>query len=385
MPPPPLSAYYTVTFTCNLCKRIFPSESAIRNHFRSAYCLQRHRAQGYDAVVLEEEEPATPLDEQQPTGEEGNNHDAEVQNDASQQGSPGGEDPFHDDPFDDMDDTSVAQERSTGMLVRALLVSGQNKGPLPAHGQRTLLDLIHDPTFNPQDLLVRTPNDVKQYIKILVEEDDCLLRNLDLKLQPGDPKHWKKKSLAIYGTNALDACINMVSSMEAEKWMTWECEGPEEEFTGPLGANRARHRERALRDKYGDDVFYVPVSFFSDKTHLNIRGTHKSHPGFLKLCGWKQPFCYTRRAARLIVLLPDLPATAWDPASPQGRMFPSSNAWQEYLKMRKQDLHHAALDKVLQPLKDHSRYIKQDPFQAITKFSPIQIVRLSCFHFTLRH
>lgn len=259
------------------------------------------------------------------------------------------------------EDTAVATEKVTGLVVQALLTAGVNKGPLPAHGQQTMLDLIHNPLVQSDKVLVKTSEDVKKFIKILVDSDDCLLEHIALDLEEGDPQEWKDKGATSYGTNALDACVNMVKSAEAASWMVWECGGPEEGITCPMTGDRARRREQALRAKaekegWEEDFFYVPVTFFSDKTHLNVRGTHKSHPGFLKLCGWKQPFCFTRRAARLIVFLPDPPSVPWDRTSEQGSRFSSASAWKDYLKMRKQDLHHAALESVLQSLKEHSRY-----------------------------
>jgi hypothetical protein len=261
----------------------------------------------------------------------------------------------------DAEETAVATDKVTGMVVRALLTSGLNKGPLPAHGQQTVLDLIHNPMLDPEKLLVKTPEDVKKFIKILVDSDDCLLDHMDIELQDDDPLEWRDMGAHVYGTNALEACLDMVKSKEAASCMVWECGGPEDGITGPLTGDRAKRRQQALKERamdegWGEDVYYVPVTFFSDKTHLNVRGTHKSHPGFLKLCGWKPPFCSTRRAARLIVLLPDPPSIPWDRNSEQGSKFSSATAWKDYLKMRKQDLHHAALESVLLPLKTHSRY-----------------------------
>lgn len=261
---------------------------------------------------------------------------------------------------EDVEEEAAASNKVTGMVVHALLTAGQNKGPLPERGQQKILNLIHSPEFDPSKVLVKRAMEVKKYIKILVDDDDCVLQELGLDLQEGDPKEWKAKDVAMYGTHALDACVHMVKSTEVCKWMTWEWQGPEGEYSCPLSGERARRRAQQLKAKWeealGEKVFYVPVTFFSDKTHLNVKGTHKSHPGFLKLCGWKLPFAYTRRAARLIVLLPDLPSIAWDSSSDEGSKFKSATAWKAYIKMRKQDLHHAALAAVLTTLKEHSRY-----------------------------
>jgi hypothetical protein len=259
------------------------------------------------------------------------------------------------------EEMAVVADQVTGQVVRALLTAGLNKGPLPAHGQQTILDLIHNSAIQSDQVLVKTPEDVRKFIKILVDSDDCLLEHIALEFQEDDPQVWKDKGGSTYGTNALDACVDMVRSVEAASWMVWECGGPEEGITCPITGDRARRREQALRAKaenegWEGDFFYVPVTFFSDKTHLNVRGTHKTHPGFLRLCGWKQPFCYTRRAARLIVMLPDPPSISWDRTTEPGSKFSSATAWKDFLKMRKQDLHHTALESVLHPLKEHSRY-----------------------------
>jgi hypothetical protein len=260
--------------------------------------------------------------------------------------------PMHEEDDEDV----VASARLTGMVVHTVLTAGQHKGPLPRHGQQKVLDLIHSPQFDPSKVLVKRAADVKKFIKVMVDDDDCMLTDLGIDLQEGDPPEWKSKVAALFGTNALDACVHMLHSKEVSEWMEWEVQGPHEGIGSPLTGERAWRRARIVKDKWGEDVHYVPLTFFSDKTHLNLKGTHKCHPGFLKLCGWKLPFSYTRRAARLVVLMPDPPLVAWDRHSEQGSKFKSASAWKDFIKMRKQDLHHAALNTVLQPLKEHSRY-----------------------------
>lgn len=352
---PPL---YTVTYTCILCHRVFTTERAIANHHkRNAVCIQRQVNMGYRRQS-EDDDWAFPDDEE------------DEDDDAEGAGQPPPPPPAPDPAmvdltahFEDADaeDKAVETDKVTGLVVRALLTAGVNKGPLPAHGQQTVLDLIHNPLLDREKVLVKNPEDVRKFIKILVDSDDCLLEHLDIELQADDPLEWKDIGAHVYGTNALEACLDMVKSEEAASLMEWECGGLEDGITSPVTGDRARRRQQALKEKaleegWGEDVHYVPVTFFSDKTHLNVRGTHKSHPGFLKLCGWKQPFCSTRRAARLIVLLPDPPSIPWDRTTEQGSKFASATAWKDYLKMRKQDLHHAALESVLIPLKAHSRY-----------------------------
>lgn len=257
---------------------------------------------------------------------------------------------------EDDEEDAAASARLTGMVVHTVLTAGQNKGPLPRHGQQKVLDLIHSPQFDPTKVLVKCAADVKKFIKVMVDDDDCTLTDLGVDLQEGDPPQWKSKVAAFFGTNALEACVHMLESKEVGEWMEWEVQGPHEGISGPLTGERAWRRARMVKDKWGEDVHYVPLTFFSDKTHLNLKGTHKCHPGFLKLCGWKLPFSYTRRAARLVVLLPDPPLVAWDRNTEHGSKFTSATAWKDFIRMRKQDLHHAALNTVLQPLKEHSRY-----------------------------
>lgn len=348
--PPPL---FQTTYTCLLCLRDFNTESAIRNHLqRNKKCIRRQQVQGHGIVedVDEGDTFGTVADDPKDLS------DGEPPSTRSPPTAPS-PGPWNVADLDaDIDDDEARKEKATAKVLITLLTSGRNKGPLPAHGQEKVLDLIHDSNFNPQDVLVKTTVDVKKFIKILVDDDDCVLTHKVINLQAYDPEQWNAKQLAVYGTSALDACVNMVKSAEAAQWLTWECPDVQDKITGPLTAARARRREAAVRRQWGEDAFYVPVTFFSDKTHLNIRGTHKAHPGFLKLCGWRLPFFYSRRAARLIVLLPVLPIVAWDPSSDVGGMFNSASSWNDHVKMRRQSLHHAALDAVLKELKAHSRY-----------------------------
>jgi hypothetical protein len=265
----------------------------------------------------------------------------------------------NEDSEEEVEDEESPEDRVDRMIVTALLSAGAGKDALTDGGKKKILDLIHDPAFDVSVTSIRTIADVQRYLeKVWVESDRGWLQEVYIAPQQCDPEHWKSE-LSIYVADGLASAMDMVQSKEAVKHLMWEWRGPEGEYSGPLSGTRALARRQMVKNAFGEHVIYVPLAWFSDKTHLDVKGRHHCHPGFLKLAGWDDKMQYDRRGSRIVVLLPSLPNVPYHGAEgTPGSAFKSKTAWGNYLKMRRFDIHQQAIAIALGPLQEAShRYI----------------------------
>lgn len=177
---------------------------------------------------------------------------------------------------------------------------------------------------------------------------------MEVPRQECDPVEWEK-NLSVYIGDGLAAAIDMVRSKEASRHLIWEWDQPEGEILGPLSGARARARRQMVKSTFGDHVIYMPLVWFSDKTHLDVKGRHQCHPGFIKLAGWKDTMYFDRRASRMVALLPTLPPIPFRKVSGAAAAnFGSKTAWAAYLKMRRFDIHQQAIFLALEKLQEAS-------------------------------
>jgi hypothetical protein len=246
-------------------------------------------------------------------------------------------------------------ERMDWMLVTALSTAGLGGEALTNEGKKIILDLLRDPSFDFNQTTVRTATDVQNFFKrVQVASDKGWLERMLITLQPYDPKEWGRK-VRFYRGDALAAAIDMVKSKEASSGLIWEWEGEEGTIVGPLSGAKARRLKDQVKAEFGPDVIIVPLTWYSDKTHLDVKGRHKCHPGFLKLAGWKDKMFFDKRGARVVALLPILPDVPFNKRPTAAlTVFTNKTQWKNYCKMRRFDIHQQCIDAVLSTLRDAS-------------------------------
>jgi hypothetical protein len=344
-------------FPCPWCTTLFDREGAWLSHQRSnrqcaiAAALQgpqRRAGRRHTAAGDDDWPPDDPPDDpmQEGGGGGGGDDGGQDEEQPAQQ---------REDSEEEVEDFESPQERVDRMIVSALLSAGPFKEPLTDRGKMTILDLIHNPAFDVTVSTIRTVADVERYLKqVWVESDKGWLAPVDIAPQQCDPESWKK-DLSIYIADGLAAALDMVQSKEAGKHLTWEWRGAEGEYSGPLSGTRALARRQMVKTAFGAHVTYVPLAWFSDKTHLDVKGRHSCHPGFLKLAGWDDTMQFDRRGSRMVVLLPILPHVPYNNSTnTAASTFTSKTAWTGYLKMRRFDIHQQAIAMALAPLHEAS-------------------------------
>jgi hypothetical protein len=360
-------------YPCPWCHNIFDRESAWLTHLSTnracsiAAALsqgrggRRHTAAADDDWQPQDDPPPDPGND--PPDDPGNDPEEEDDGGAGEgdAGQHDEEQPLggNDDDDEELEDFETPQERVDRMIVSALLSAGHFHEPLTDRGKMTILDLIHDPAFDASVSTIRTVADVDRYLQQLwVDSDRGWLAPVAIATRQCDPVQWKK-DLSIYVADGLASAIDMVQSKEAVKHLTWEWDGPEGEYLGPLSGNRARARRQMVKAAFGEHVIYVPLVWFSDKTHLDVKGRHSCHPGFIKLAGWDDTMQFHRRGSRIVVLLPTLPHVPFNKATKEiATAFRSKTAWAAYLKMRRFDIHQQAIAMALATLHEASHRYK---------------------------